>query len=201
MPLQSESPAVRADRLLCDILGEGRYHQLRALGYIDLPSRRHVGRVYRLDTLGNLSYRDPGESSFNTTMCVQPEEAIPRDDQIAMRYLLVTADEERLVRVANPITFGFVSLVRALQHDFSQRFPGWLAALLSGGVILFFLASLGVEVWALSHLLGRHPMLAVSILVLFVLPAFVGGVLIAAAFAEVFRAIHTWRARRRLSAA
>ena len=32
----------------------------------------------------------------------QPEEAVPRDDQVAMRYLLVTADEDRLLKVANP---------------------------------------------------------------------------------------------------
>lgn len=201
MAAETESPAVRADRLLRDVLGESRYHQLRSVGYIDLPSRRHVGRVYRLDTLGNLSYRDPGENGFNTTMCVQPEEMLPRDDQIAMRYLLVTADEERLVRVANPITFGFMSLARALRHDFSQRLPGWLAAIVSGVVILFFLASLGIEVWVVSHVLGRNPMLAVSVMVLFVLPAFVGGVLVAAAIAEIVRVLHTWRARKRLAAA
>jgi hypothetical protein len=194
-----ESPATRADRLLRDVLGDQRYHQLRSVGYLDIPSRQRQGRVYRLDSLGNLSYRDPGETGFNTSMCVQPEEAVPRDDQIAMRYLLVTADEARLLKVANPITFGFVSLVRALHHDFAHRHPAWAAAFLSAVVVLFFLGSLALEGWLLLHLLGQNPSLAVFLAVLFALPAFIGGVLVAAGTADITRFVQTWRARRALA--
>jgi hypothetical protein len=195
MVASSDNPAARADRLLRDVLGYAQYHRLRSVGYIDLSSKRCRGRVYRLDSLGNLSYRDPGETAFTTTLCVQPEDAVPRDDQVAMRYLLVTADEDRLLKTANPITFGFASLARALHHDFSQRYPGWISALFTAIVLLFFLGSLGVEVWAVAGLLGKHPTIAILVFLLFLLPAFVGGILVVAGIVELVRLVHTWRAR------
>jgi hypothetical protein len=192
-----ETPAARADRLLRDVLGEIQYQELRGAGFIDLPSGRHPGRMYRLDSLGNLSFRDPGETGFNTTLCVQPEEAIPRDDQVAMRYLLVTADEERLVKTANPIAFGFVSLARALYHDFGQRYPRPLSALLATGVLVFFLGSLVLDVWAAAQALFRHSLAFGALFLLLIVPAFIGLVLVAAGFAEGARAFRAWRYRRR----
>jgi uncharacterized membrane protein YjfL (UPF0719 family) len=191
------SPVNRADRLLRDVLGESRYQALRGAGYIDLPSGRVPGRVYRLDSLGNLSCRELGETGFSTTLCVQPEEVIPRDDQIAMRYLLVTADEERLIRTANRIAFGFVSLAQALYYDFSQRHPRSLSALMAFGVIAFFLLSLVTDAWALSHGITHHSLAAGALFLLLLAPALVGLVLVAAGVAEGIRAFRTWRARRR----
>lgn len=199
MPPLTDNPSSRAERLLRDVLGESQYQRFRTAGYLDLPSQTIPGRVYRLDSLGNLSYRDAGETGFNTTLCVQPQEAIPRDDQIAMRYLLVTADEERLLRTANPITFGLLSLARALQHDFSQRHPPWLATLFSVGILAFFLGSLAVEAWALLDLLGQHPIVAVVLFCLFLVPAFIGLILLVAGAAEGVRTVRTWRARSRLA--
>jgi len=191
-----ESPAARADRLLRDVLGDAQYQRLRGAGYLDLPSSRRPGRVYRLDSLGNLSYCDPGESGFNTTLCVQPEETIPRDDQVAMRYLLVTADEERLLKTANPIAFGFVSLARALYHDFAQRYPRSLSAVMATTVITFFLLSAMVDGWALAHAIFHRSLAAGALFLLFVVPALVGLVLAAAGVTELARALRTWRARR-----
>jgi len=191
----ADNPVERADRLLLDVLGTDRYRRLRTLGYLDLPSRRCAGRVYRLDNLGNLSYREPGEATFNTTLCVQPEEVIPRDDQIAMRYLLVTADEERLLQVANPITFGFISLARALHHDFSRRFSAPVAALFTTLIIGFFLGSIWAEIWSLLSLLPDHPIAGMLCFLVFLVPAFVGIVLIVAAVVEISRGFATAHAR------
>src|SRR5207237_9102867 len=85
-------------------------------------------------------------------LCVQPEEAVPRDDQVAMRYLLVTADEERLLKVANPIAFGFLPLVRMTHHDLSQRYAAPAAALLTLVMVGFCPACLAGEIWALFQL-------------------------------------------------
>lgn len=199
-PLGLESPAARADQLLRDVMGEARYQQLKSDGYLDLPSSRHAGRTYRLDGLGNLSYREPGELTYRTTLCVQPTEAIPRDDQIAMRYLLVTADEERLVKVANPITFGFMSLSRALYHDFGMHNSRPVAGLLTAGTIAFFFGALGTEAWTLLVLVARQPGVAVAVLIALLLPAFVGSIFAAAALADSVRAVQTWCARRRAAA-
>ncbi|MCC2671622.1 MAG: hypothetical protein K0Q72_4093 [Armatimonadetes bacterium] len=195
-----EGPAERAERLLLDVLGEAQFHRLRKTGYLDLPSPGHRGRVYRLDTMGNLSFRDPGENGFNTTLCVQPLEQVPRDDMVAARYLLVTADEERLLSTANPITFGFLSLARALYQDFRQKHSPFSAGLLTAGIIVFFLGSLALEVWTAVALLPSSPILAVVAIAILLIPALVGLVLLAAAGVEMVRGVTTWRARSRLGA-
>jgi len=197
-PGAADSPAARADRLLQDVLGEEQYRRFRAGGFLDLPSRKFPGRTYRLDSSGNLSYREPGETGFNTTLCVQPTEAVPLDDQIVMRYLLVTADEDRLVEVANPITFGFISLTRALYHDFGQRYSSGLSLLLTLAVVAFLLGSLWLEYWAFTTLLASQLVVAVVLIVLFVLPAFVGLILVIAGGVEAFRTVRTWLARGRM---
>jgi len=193
-------PAARAERLLVDVLGERQFHRLRRTGYLDLPSGRFPGRIYRLDLTGNLSFRDPGEAGFNTTLCVQPTEPVPRDDMVAARYLLVTADEERLLQTANFITFGFLSLARALYHDFRQRYSALASWLLTSGIMLFFLASLFAEAWVVVFVLPSQLVLGLILLGLLALPALVGVVLVVAAVVETARVASTWRARRSLGA-
>lgn len=193
-----DDPSARAEHLLREVLGPCRFRHLRTIGYLDLPSRRIPGRTYRLDSLGNLSFREAGESAFNTTLCVQPEEPIPRDDQIAMRYLLVTADEERLLEVANPITFGFVSLIRALYHSFRSQSSVAASALLTLTVVVFLLGSLAAEFWIFFHIMRGHILWGVLGFLVLLVPALVGLLLIVAGGVEIIRAIQTWRARTRL---
>ncbi|MFN3651511.1 MAG: hypothetical protein ACK47B_18200 [Armatimonadota bacterium] len=196
-----DSPSVRADQLLRDVLGTAAYQRLKEVGYLDLPSGKRPGRIYRLDSLGNLSYRDPGDTAFHTSLCVQPTEAVPRDDQVVMRYLLVTADEERLLRTANPISFTFTSLARALQHDFSQRFAPATAWALTMLAIVVSIASLIGEAAVLYHSMSLHPGATLALFLVLFLPALIGIVLAAAAVAEVWRAISVWKARLRLETA
>ena len=196
MALVEDGPAEKAERLLLDVLGEAQFHRLRRVGYLDLPSKDHRGRIYRLDSTGNLSFMDPGETGFNTTLCVQPIEQVPRDDMVAARYLLVTADEERLLETANPITFGFLSLARALFHDFRQKHPPFTAGMMTAGVIVFFLGSLAMAGWIALTILPTNPVLAVVSLAILGLPALVGVILIAAVAVETTRGVSTWRARR-----
>jgi len=182
------------------VLGEEQYGRLRRVGYLDLPSQRYRGRVYRLDSLGRLSYRDAGETTFHATLCVQPEEEVPRDDEIAMRYLLVTADEDRLLEVANPIPigFGFFLLARAQYQAFRQRYPPWLAALLTTVLMGLLPATLVAEIWIFMEVLPRQRLLGIGLLVLFFIPALIGLALIFTGAAELIRAFTVWRARHRL---
>lgn len=188
-----DAATARAERLLQDVLGETRFRQLDEAGSLDLPSRLVPGRTYRLDRDGNLLYRDPGESAFRTTLCVQPEEAIPRDDAVAMRYLLITADEERLVQVANPISFGFLSLARALHHDFGQRFHPAVSVGFTAALMIFFVGCFLAEGWFLFHLLPRDPVLAVLLLLFFLAPALIGGTLLAALVFDLWHGLGALR--------
>lgn len=191
----AEEPSLRAERLLRDVMGPERFSLLQQHGSLDLPSRLVQGRMYRLDRDGSLLYKDRGEPSFRTTLCVQPTEAIPRDDVVAMRYLLVTCDEERLLKVANPIAFGFFSLARALQHDLAQHYPAATATLMASGLILGFLLALSAEVWILGWLLLRSPALAVLLFLVLLVPGFVGAVLVVAGAVEACYSVRTLLAR------
>jgi hypothetical protein len=183
-----ETPDERAADLLCQVMGEARFRQFQVQGYLDLPSRRKTGRTYRLDTQGNLLYREAGETSFNTTLCVQATETVPRDDLVAMRYLLVTADEDRLLEVANAFTFGLTPLLRALYHDFAERLPSWSAALLTLGLTVVFFGGIGVEAWSMAVFAQANPALCIVLCAIFLVPAIIGCVLVVAGFAELFRA-------------
>lgn len=170
-------------------MGDARFRQFQVQGFLDLPSQKKPGRIYRLDTLGNLLYRDAGEASFNTTLCVQAQEAVPRDDLVAMRYLLVTADEDRLLEVANAFTFGLTPLVRALFHDFAERLPPWGAALLTALLLLLFFGAIAVEGWSIGTLARIHPVACVMLCALFLIPSVIGCVLLLAGVAELFRTV------------
>jgi hypothetical protein len=193
---QGQQADARAELLLHDVLGEERYGQFRALGYLDIPSRLRPGRVYRLDRMGNLAYRDPGERTFNTTLCVQPAEPVPRDDEVAMRYLLVTSDEERLLKVANPINFSLVSLARSSYHSFSERHPPALAWLYTAALLGFFLVALALQLWVVFFVSGQQPVAAVIAFVTLLAPALIGLILVAAGLADVWRALRLRLARR-----
>lgn len=197
--LVADTPAARAEQLLQRVMGDEQFRRFRAEGYLDLPSRLRPGRTYRLDTAGNLSYRDPGEPGFMTSLCVQPVQPVPRDDQVAMRYLLVTSDEKELLNVANPIAFGFISLVRAIYHDCRQNEPGWKAALYTFSLVGLFLGALAWEIYALVFLLGRLPVVAILSGIILALPALVGLVLVGAALVELVTFLVSMPLRLRLA--
>jgi len=181
-------------------MGDARFRQFQVQGYLDLPSYRKAGRTYRLDTQGNLLYREPGEASFNTTLCVQATETVPRDDLVAMRYLLVTADEDRLLDVANAFTFGLTPLIRALYHDFAERLPAVGAALFTVALTLLFFGAVGVEAWSVGVYAQSNPALCVVLCAIFLVPAVVGCVLVLAGIAELFRILRAVLARPRVPA-
>lgn len=196
----AEEPAARAERLLRDVMGRDRFERLHRDGYVDLPSRLVKGRTYRLDRDGSLLCRDAGEPAFRTTLCVQPQEALPRDDVTAMRYLLVTCDEERLLKVANPIAFGFLSLARALQHDLAQHYHPASATAVTAGLVSLFLGALAAEIWVLGWLLLRSPAAGVLLFLVLMVPAFIGAVLVIAGGVEAWYSLRTLAARARGSA-
>ncbi|HEU4754069.1 MAG TPA: hypothetical protein VFU47_13245 [Armatimonadota bacterium] len=192
--VRSETPEDRADRLMRDVLGDDRCARLHQDGYLDIPSGLVPGRTYRLDSLANLSYRDPGDTRFSTTLCIQPLESVPRGDLVAMRYLLVTADERRLLQVANPISFGLVSLVRTVYGDFRHRRPAWQSALYTFALFALFLGSVAAEVWVGLVLLPESAYAAVALMVVLLAPALVGLFILVGGLAEL------WRGGRRLRA-
>ncbi len=89
-----------AETLLKNMLSREEYSQLCARAYLEVPSRTHVNRVYRVP-------RGPGQvqvvegGRVIERLCVQPLEALPEADVILMHKLLIEGDEATYLQTAN----------------------------------------------------------------------------------------------------
>jgi uncharacterized protein YjbI with pentapeptide repeats len=90
----------RARELLRGLLGVATYEQLQRLGYLEVASPSHTGRVYRIPRFpGMVSVYEHGVAIER--LCVQPTQALPDDDLVVMHKLLIEADEQRYLATAN----------------------------------------------------------------------------------------------------
>ncbi|MBI3910408.1 MAG: hypothetical protein HY320_05675 [Armatimonadetes bacterium] len=167
-------------------MGEARYTTLIRQGYLEFPSRLRRGRVYRLDSSGNLSCRDPGQSTSSTTLCIQSTEPVPRADVLALRYLMVTADEPGLLATANPVRFSLRAITIAIYRDARERYGGLGAFLYTLGVLGLFLAALAVEGASAVGLLSACPVVGLILCVLAAPVAVLGFVLVLAGLADLW---------------
>lgn len=184
--------SARAEDLLRRVMGETRYAALVRRGYLEFPSKVRRGRVYRLDSSGNLAYRDPGQSSFSTTLCIQPIEPVPRADVVALRFLMLTADEPGLVATANPIRFSLWSIATAIYRDSRERYGHLGAVLYTAALLGVFVGSLLLEGASLIGLLGSWPVAGLVLCVIAAPAAVLGFVLALAGLADLWSAALAW---------
>lgn len=180
----ADSPSARAEDLLRRVLGPARYQALARQGYLELPSRVRRGRVYRLDSSGNLSYREPGQYGFHTSLCIQPVEPVPRADAVAARYLLLTTDEPALLATANPVRFSLAAITIAVYRDARERYGAAAGFLYTVGMLALFFGALGVEAAAVAGAFAPWPAAGLILCVLAAPPAVLGFVLLGAAAAD-----------------
>lgn len=90
----------RADALLREVLTTEQYHQLLQQEAIDMPSLTYPQRVYRIPQMrGYILIRENGEDRM--LLCLQPLEALPDADLVALHVLMITANEEAYLQQAN----------------------------------------------------------------------------------------------------
>lgn len=89
----------RAEALLRESLSAGQYEQYRKRGYLEIPSKLHAGRVYRVDGWRPVAVFVDGQ--FSGAVCIRPREALPGPDVVLARKLLIEASEEEFLRVGN----------------------------------------------------------------------------------------------------
>ena len=69
-------------------------------GYLDIPSSRYPGRIYRVPrTPGLVGVIEQGRRK--ASLCLQPLEAVPDADIVVMHKLMIEADEESYLQTAN----------------------------------------------------------------------------------------------------
>jgi membrane-associated HD superfamily phosphohydrolase len=104
-----------------------------------------------------------------------------------MRYLLITADEERMLVTANHRSFGFGAVVRALYSDLGKRHSQAVAAAYTANATLLSLGALAIAAWALVYLVPHLAWAGLVVFLVSLVPAVFGAILIAAALAEAAR--------------
>ena len=79
-----------------------QYRQLTRKGYLDIPSPRDPGCIYRVPrSQGLVGVIERGKRK--ACLCLQPVEWVPDADVMVMHKLMIEADEETYLRTANKL--------------------------------------------------------------------------------------------------
>jgi hypothetical protein len=93
----------RADELLRSVLTQEQYGQLMRQSYIDIKSPRDPERIYRVPRgRGLVEVIEQGRSTAR--LCLQSLVRLPDADIVVMHKLMIEADEETYLHIANSFT-------------------------------------------------------------------------------------------------
>jgi hypothetical protein len=89
----------RAEELLHDSLTAQQYAAYRARGYVEVGSRLHPGRTYRVDGWRPVAVYEHGQ--FVGAVCIRAREPLPGPDVLLARKLMIEGAEEQFLRAGN----------------------------------------------------------------------------------------------------
>jgi hypothetical protein len=89
----------RAEELLTASLTDEQYGQYSAKGYVEVPSRLHRGRTYRVDSWRPVAVHHDGR--FVGAVCIRPREHMPGPDVLLARKLMIEGAEDEFLRAGN----------------------------------------------------------------------------------------------------
>ena len=93
----------RATELLRSVLTRQQYRHLVRHGYLDIPSPRDPGCIYRVPRAqGLVGVIEQGRRK--ASLCLQPVEWVPDADIVVMHKLMIEADEETYLQTANKLS-------------------------------------------------------------------------------------------------
>jgi hypothetical protein len=93
----------QSEDLLRSVLTCAQYHQLMRNGYLDIPSLRDPGCIYRVPLVpGRVKVVKKGQQT--ASLCLRPLERVPDADQVVIHKLMIEADEENYLQTANTFT-------------------------------------------------------------------------------------------------
>jgi hypothetical protein len=99
----------RAEELLCGVLGPEAFRDLIRRGYLEVPSPSIRNRVYRIpNARGQVEVFEDGQLVMK--LCVVPTKALPDGDVVLMHKLMIEANEDYYLKVANrfgPVPYSF----------------------------------------------------------------------------------------------
>ena len=95
----SDEAVRRAEELLRDSLTPDQHAAYRSRGYVEVPSRQHEGRVYRVDGWRPVAVYEKGQ--FAGAVCIRAREALPGPDVLLARKLMIEGAEDEFLRAGN----------------------------------------------------------------------------------------------------
>jgi hypothetical protein len=124
----------RAEALLRDSVTSEQYASYQSRGYLEVPSRRQPGRVYRVDGWRPVAVFEGGH--FVGAICIRPREHLPGPDVVLARKLLVEGAEDELLRSGNWLSPAWrpASAAPTILLLLGMLSP-WLARFGTGGVV------------------------------------------------------------------
>ena len=143
-PHATDAAHERAEELLRDSLTPEQHAAYASRGYIEVSSRMHPGRTYRVDGWRPVAVYENGQ--FAGAVCIRARESLPGPDVLLARKLMIEGAEDEFLRAGNwlqpawrpvgvvPTIFLIVALLSSsLMH--LQSVGPW--ALLIGAVVAF----------------------------------------------------------------
>ena len=98
--LDHQTAARRAEGLLREHVSDSHYQHLRSNGYLEVPSRLHPGRTYRIPSRpGRVTVWEGGRPVGQ--LCVIACDPVPSADLILTHKWLIEADERAYLALAN----------------------------------------------------------------------------------------------------
>ncbi len=98
-PHATDDALERAEELLRDSLTPEQHGAYRARGYIEVPSRRYPGRIYRVDGWRPVAVYDRGQ--FVGAVCIRARESLPGPDVLLARKLMIEGAEDEFLHAGN----------------------------------------------------------------------------------------------------
>lgn len=99
----------RAQELLADVIGAEAFARVARCGYLEVPSPSIAHRVYRVPTArGQVEVFE--DDQLVMKLCVVPTKALPDGDLVLMHKLMIEANEDYYLKVANrfgPVPYSF----------------------------------------------------------------------------------------------
>ena len=99
----------RAEELLRGVVGSEAFGDLMQRGYLEVPSPSIPNRVYRIPCArGQVEVFEDGQLVMK--LCVVPTKPLPDGDVVLMHKLMIEANEDYYLKVANrfgPVPYSF----------------------------------------------------------------------------------------------
>jgi hypothetical protein len=92
----------KAETMLGELLPPEQLQHLNQRGYIEVPSPKHAGRMYRIPRYqGPIAVYESGVLA--NLLCVRSVDPIPNGDAVLMHKLMIEGSEDEYLKIANPI--------------------------------------------------------------------------------------------------